>query len=261
MALTDKLTAIANAIRTKTGKTGQLTLDAMPDEIMSIEGGGGSSDVLFPFGGVNATLVSTYDQYYTLDDTSFERGVTAPSTSTTIKAAVTNAYTNTTGSPTYAYGDKDIVVVQYCNVELDYDDSAVEKVKQIKSSYAMVSWLSKRKTTDTSNKTTRQLFGTGSANAMEYYNGSGVLTRAVATYGVYATPQAPSVASSTAASTYVRVNSPSISCRYSTTYESADNMKKITDFRVHWHVEVYAVDPFTSPSGAINAMQDEFLTD
>lgn len=36
MALTDKLTAIANAIRAKTGKTGSMTLDEMVIEINSI---------------------------------------------------------------------------------------------------------------------------------------------------------------------------------------------------------------------------------
>lgn len=39
MALTDKLTAIADAIRLKTGKTDSLTLDRMPTEIASIEAG------------------------------------------------------------------------------------------------------------------------------------------------------------------------------------------------------------------------------
>ena len=42
MALTDKLTAIANAIREKTGNTELLTLDQMPTEIAGIETGGGS---------------------------------------------------------------------------------------------------------------------------------------------------------------------------------------------------------------------------
>lgn len=42
MALTDKLSAIGNAIRAKTGKTDKLTLDQMPGEIASITGGGGS---------------------------------------------------------------------------------------------------------------------------------------------------------------------------------------------------------------------------
>lgn len=43
MALTEKLSAIGSAIREKTGKTEMLTLDAMPGEIRSIEGGGGGS--------------------------------------------------------------------------------------------------------------------------------------------------------------------------------------------------------------------------
>lgn len=41
MALTNKLTNIADAIRNKTGKTELLTLDEMPVEIESIQGGGG----------------------------------------------------------------------------------------------------------------------------------------------------------------------------------------------------------------------------
>lgn len=51
MALTDKLTAIADAIRSKTGKTDGMTLDQMPGEIEGIEAGGGSGggelDALF----------------------------------------------------------------------------------------------------------------------------------------------------------------------------------------------------------------------
>lgn len=43
MALTDKLTSIANAIREKTGKTEEMTLDQMATEIAGIETGGGGS--------------------------------------------------------------------------------------------------------------------------------------------------------------------------------------------------------------------------
>lgn len=43
MALTDKLTAIGDAIRSKTGKSELLTLDAMPQEIQSIQTGGGDA--------------------------------------------------------------------------------------------------------------------------------------------------------------------------------------------------------------------------
>ena len=43
MALTDKLTAIANAIRSKTGSTDPLSLDDMPPAIEGIQGGGGGA--------------------------------------------------------------------------------------------------------------------------------------------------------------------------------------------------------------------------
>ena len=41
MALTEKLTAVADAIRGKTGKTEEMTLDQMATEIAGIETGGG----------------------------------------------------------------------------------------------------------------------------------------------------------------------------------------------------------------------------
>lgn len=44
MALTDKLTDIADAIRAKTGESDLLTLDEMPDAIAGISGGGSAVD-------------------------------------------------------------------------------------------------------------------------------------------------------------------------------------------------------------------------
>ena len=46
MALTDKLTAIANAIRSKTGKTESMTLDEMVTEILNITTGSVPSDTI-----------------------------------------------------------------------------------------------------------------------------------------------------------------------------------------------------------------------
>ena len=48
MALTNKLSAIGDAIRAKTGKTELLTLDEMPTEIGAIETGGGGGGVELP---------------------------------------------------------------------------------------------------------------------------------------------------------------------------------------------------------------------
>lgn len=45
MAIVDKLTAVADAIRYKTGKTDPLTLDQMVTEVEGIETGGGGSSI------------------------------------------------------------------------------------------------------------------------------------------------------------------------------------------------------------------------
>lgn len=46
MSVFSSLTAIADAIRAKTGKTGGMTLDQMPAEIAGIQGGGGAANEL-----------------------------------------------------------------------------------------------------------------------------------------------------------------------------------------------------------------------
>lgn len=54
MALTDKLKAIADAIRGKTGKTDGLTLDQMPTEIEGIQSGGGE-EIFYALSGIPYT--------------------------------------------------------------------------------------------------------------------------------------------------------------------------------------------------------------
>lgn len=63
MALTDKLTAIANAIREKRGLTKTLTLDQMAMEIAQIQTGGGSGFALYSgsFTPVENVLEATVD--------------------------------------------------------------------------------------------------------------------------------------------------------------------------------------------------------
>lgn len=60
MALINKLTAIADAIRSKTGKTGKLTLEQMASEIASIgtSGGGASFTLTFNIASDTATTTS-----------------------------------------------------------------------------------------------------------------------------------------------------------------------------------------------------------
>ena len=64
MALIDKLTAIADAIREKTGKTEGLTLDQMPTEIEGIQSGGGGETMRNMISEV-LSLVPVFDDTWT----------------------------------------------------------------------------------------------------------------------------------------------------------------------------------------------------
>lgn len=72
MALTDKLTAIADAIRDKTGGTEKLTLDQMPTEIENIGGGYVLESVTIEDGYISIDLPEAI-----ADPTSFEVKVNA----------------------------------------------------------------------------------------------------------------------------------------------------------------------------------------
>lgn len=72
MALTDKLTAIGDAIRSKTGGSDLLTLDEMPQEIQSIQTGGGGGDTALGDSILNGTVTSySSDTLVNLKDYSF----------------------------------------------------------------------------------------------------------------------------------------------------------------------------------------------
>ena len=88
MALTDKLTAIAHAIRAKTGKTEALTLDEMAIEIANISSGGeterslkklldatkSTSSLFYKFSGSSATEYMLYEDTSKVTDMSYMFG-------------------------------------------------------------------------------------------------------------------------------------------------------------------------------------------
>lgn len=257
MALINRLQAIGNAIREKTGKTNTLTLDEMPNEILSINTG--SSGVPFKYGGFNAVKIAEYSNTFTLDETSFVIGSSANTTASTILASKTDYTTQgtktfgtVTHSPTYAFGDSDVVVVQKIEAIPTHNGSD-QKAEAIRTVTTAVSHFTKRKTTDTSANTTRAVT-TMSLSMCKYYNTSGAVTRAIASYGFYGTPAAPNFSSSTSASTHVRVPTPTLYYRASSTYEKADNIKLVTDVLWKWSVAVYVVD---SNSTIARAMFDD----
>lgn len=66
MALIDKLTAIADAIRGKTGKTEEMTLDQMATEIAGIQAGGGGNDNAIALGLLDGTLTEYESEELTI---------------------------------------------------------------------------------------------------------------------------------------------------------------------------------------------------
>lgn len=79
MALTDKLTAIADAIRAKTGGTEAMTLDQMPPQIAGIQaGGGGIGAVKFIDVDITVEASTTTAVTYTVDGLEFLSSVENP---------------------------------------------------------------------------------------------------------------------------------------------------------------------------------------
>lgn len=262
MALIDRLKAIGDAIRSKTGKSAKLTLAQMPEEILSIQTG--SSDVPFKYGGLNAIKLAEYQTSWTLGDTSFVKNSSASTTATSILAsktdyttAGTKTFASLTGSPTYAYGDKDIVVVQKCYTTPVHTGSN-KKGEVISLACEMVTHFTKRKTTDTSANTTR-VASSMTTSIVKYYNTSGAITRANASYGFYATPSTPNVASTTSASTYVRVPTPVLYYRANASYETTANIKLVTECTWRWKVELYVVDKDSTIARPTNDDLDALL--
>lgn len=252
MAIISKLQDIANAIRLKTGKSDLLTLEQMPSEIASITSGSASTDVPFIPNGLNAELVGTYNETFTLADTNFVVGSTPSTSATTIKTAVSNRYT----TPSITIGDKDIIVIQKCFVTPQYNGEETGKVQDISFAYVHITQIAKgRRSADDKSLYARRTFYT-TAVAIRYYNSSGVDTIGSASYGMYCTPSAATVASTTANATTIRVSSPPLQCRANTTYSSQANMSKITDCTWTWDVEVYLCD---AQSSIASYIQDEMF--
>ena len=101
MALTEKLTSIADAIRAKTGGTAPLTLDGMATAIAGIETGGGSgggTSGVYMAKVTPATSVGTMDIIHNLNTAEIlfalcyveDLGDIVPTTSTTIAKAWVN---------------------------------------------------------------------------------------------------------------------------------------------------------------------------
>ena len=248
----DSIRAIAEAIRQK-GVSGQMTVGDMAGKVLQIPTGSGGTP--FRLGGLNAEKVAEYTETWTLADTSFVIGST--SSSLTIKSSITNRFT----SPTIAFGDKDIVIIQTCSAHPQYSSAATNMARTLGYAGCYYSVISKRPTADGGVKTTRQIYHITTPNLIRYYNTGGGISWNHVSYGLYMQIAAPSVTSPTAASTTIKCNSPVLKNGVSGTYHSADNSKAVTACDFNWKIEVYAVDPYTTPAAELlDRMEQNLVT-
>lgn len=218
------------------------------------DGYGKGGQAIFRYSGTTPTLIASFSDSWTLADTSFVKGSSSSTSATSILASVSNKY----ATPTIEIGDKDVIIVQKMTASPVHSASASKKAMQIRYAYCFVSYFSKRKTNNTSARTTRQTQGIG-AYINDYYNTSGTRTRVVSNYGFYMTPTGGSVGNSTAASTTVRISSPTLYYRVSTSYETAANIKLVTECNFEWRGDIYLVDPFSSLYSMLNEDIDNLI--
>lgn len=234
----ENIRAIAEAIRQK-GVSGQMTVGDMAGKVLQIPTGSGG--VPFRLGGMNAEKVDEYTESWTLADTSFVIGST-PSSST-IKSGISNRFYG----KYINFGDKDIVIIVTGSIHPQYSSAATNKARSLSYAGCYYTVISKRPTVDGGAKTERMTYRFNQS-FIKYYNSSGSIARAASSSGFYMTLAAPTISSTTGSYATVKCSSPTLSCSCSTSYLSTDNCKAVTACDFNWSVEVYAVDPFTTPA-------------
>ena len=234
----ETLTGIADAIRSKTGSDDFMTVASMAAAIEGISGGG-DSGAYFKYSGLSPELISEYHEVYSLADTSFVIGDTAPTALTTIRASEAGKVIIPVN-----LADIDVVLVETLTVTPTYSSDARDFSKQKKYLVSRISWIvnSDTSTDDVAASNSSVVGITSTYNY--YYNSRGSQTvTAQAGYGMNGSFQnGPPLSASNRPDISIRVGSPTLACRADTNQSSADNMRKITECTWAWDVEAYRVN-------------------
>lgn len=237
------LTAIANAIRTKTGGSAGITPEDMPAAIDNISGGGGSTTLILGAIRPDADLVEEYkeDALFVEDlQLSFPSYTT---TATSLRATVDLSPSIVVDPSTYDY-----FIVQYSIAKPVYSAATLVTGREeycINSAcYEMTSIPSgvvKASNGTLLNSEMKQTVQT-TYQRMFYWNSSQVLTSTVNGYGVYHSHSAPYFSGQTL---YIRRPVPYI--RGSTSYFTTNAWSLMTDVRLQYIIRAYRV-----PRGNLN---------
>lgn len=236
----DALLSYANGI---TGQTDPNIGDAIKT---LCDGYSGSGGVPFKFGGTNPELISTFSEHYTLADTTFDPNGNYAS-SIIILPAVSNYYTNTNGSPILDDSNNDFVIVQTGVVTPKHDDAATNIGRQLGRVSIMVSHVIKIPLNGNSGYSRRHN-ANYNTNIIYHYHSSGALQLTSGNNsGFGISLQNPSISSAVRPNAfYTRIGRPSINVASHNIYESAENIKHVTDLTCDWTVQIYKVDNFST---------------
>ena len=245
-----ELTSIADAIRTKGGTQGSLTFPAgFVTAIGNISGGGNANWM-----GKNPDMIFEPDA----DGVAFEDTPWATWTPTTTATTLSSAETYTSISINLA--DYDYLVHTQMYEALYYGSGSTAKARLTKACFdhwgIVTRYASNRTNLISATRNGNSATSVFSQALMDYYNTSGTQTVTMSWgYGLYPTATAPSLASSTAASTTLYVRQPQLNARCSTSYLTTANAGKV-DSSASYYQLYYQVWRVDAGSSILRAVQD-----
>lgn len=233
------MTAIANAIRTKSGTTSKYTPNTMANAVLSIPGGSYN----WMGSGVECINSNLYDTTVELSSTTYSTW-TASTTAKSLKATTSLSTFQATDMEDNAYLIRWVVVADVAHKE---DATLVAlPVKQINIfDQQIIRRPSSLVNIQAENFNNNVYVNTAAIAWMQYYNASGVLTYTwSSSYGFYGGVPTPTFSSTTAASPNVTPKTPILYARCNTSYFATDRYDDIDIENTSWHIHgsLYKMD-------------------
>lgn len=256
--LTSLFSDIADSIRAKTGSNSTIVADNFPDAIDAIPTGGSSTTPWWVaynepqlMHTATYTLPLSSTNYSSLTPSTSSQTLTQPATSYTTSASTSVIYDRWGSSYSGValdFGSYNYLVVSeyYVNIAYTTTESSMGLAHESGYGYVQVHSIGQypRASNGTIIYSTSTTAGTSSVNtASSYYglvyrNASNTKYLVSATYGLYITPQAPTLAStSTLTSNYINFRSPTWAMRTSSTYMNQSAWQYVNPTNTVLHVK------------------------
>ena len=257
--LTSLFSDIADSIRAKTGSNSTIVADNFPDAIDAIPTGGSSTtpwwvaynepELLYT---ATYTLPLSSTNYSSLTPSTSNQTLTQPATSYTTSASTSVTYdrwgSSYHGGAALNFGEYNYLVVSEYYIYIGYTtvESSMGLAHEVGYGYVQIHSIGQYPRVSGGNiiYPTPTTYGNTTVNASSYYysleyrNASNVKAIAQTTYGLYLSPQTPTLAStSSLTSSYINFRSPTWSMRTSTTYMNQNAWQYVNPARTMLHVK------------------------